>query len=147
MNPSRRALQFSISSLALLLISGCALFSPKDPVSGNWSGDWYISALPKPGGVLKCNVTRVDKNQWKAEFEAFYGKSERALYKVELLGHREKEKVVFGGDVDLGAASGGVFHWTGQCDGKKFTGDYKSTNYTGRFELIPVAPSKEPPKS
>ncbi len=128
--------------LALVLLfsfgaGGCAsitnLVKGSDPVSGSWSGDWYVNNMPKPGGKLRCEVERIARDEWKAVFEAEFGQT--AAYKVELLGKRDGKKVVFGGDVDLGAASGGVFTWTGDADGEKFNGVYKSKFYGGHFEM------------
>ena len=139
----RRGLSIVCALLLLMLLlsaTGCGHYSGlfwKDPVSGKWSGEWFLANSPKPGGKLMCDVTRTGKNEWKAVFDAEFGG--RAIYKVELTGHREGEKVAFGGDVDLGAASGGVFNWKGEADGKKFTGKYTSKTYGGHFEMDRVA--------
>lgn len=129
--------------IALISATGCQYIADigwKDPVTGKWEGDWYIQKMPKPGGKLKCDVERIARNEWKAIFEAEFGQT--AAYKVELMGKREGDKVVFGGDVDLGAASGGVFTWTGEADGTKFNGKYSSKLYGGHFEMDRVVETK-----
>ncbi len=134
--------------LFLLLSASCSTLSAwrwKDPVSGAWEGNWYLTNMPKPGGKLTCTVERTERNQWKAVFVAEFGQT--ASYKVELLGKREGDKVAFGGDVDLGATSGGVFHWSGQADGEKFTGQYASKFYTGTFEMKRVPAGAHPDAS
>lgn len=130
----RRGLMGTAAIIAIAFAANaCALWAEKDPVAGHWEGSWYLNKIAKPGGALRCDVTRVSKAQWKADFDAEFGG--RANYSVELLGERKGEVVVFGGDVDLGAASGGVFKWTGEADGEKFTGKYSSTLYGGTFEM------------
>lgn len=104
-----------------------------DPASGRWEGSWYIMKIEKPLGGLNCDIERTGPDEWKAVFEAEFGQT--ALYKIPLTGRRDRNRVVFGGDVDLGAASGGVFNWTGEADGRKFNGRYTSLYYKGTFSM------------
>lgn len=138
-----------LSALALLppLAAGCAAWREPDLASGHWDGAWYVSKMPKPGGALRCDVERVDKREWKAVFDAEFGG--RGIYHVELRGERAGEKVAFGGEVDLGAANGGVYQWTGEADGKVFAGKYTSKMFGGTFEMKrssekPSAPQPTP---
>lgn len=112
-----------------------------DPASGRWEGDWFIMKIQKPLGGLNCDIERTGPDEWKAEFEAEFGQT--AIYRIPLTGRRDRNRVVFGGDVDLGAASGGVFTWTGDADGKEFNGTYTSLYYKGTFKLHRVDPSSD----
>jgi hypothetical protein len=127
----------SLLVVAIALSAGCALFSGSkpDPAIGQWDGHWSVGASTQPVGGLKATITPGEKRgEYKAVFDAEFG--QRAKYEVPLEGKRQGEKIVFEGDVDLGAASGGVFNWTGEIAGAEFNGVYKSPLVSGTFKLI-----------
>lgn len=127
-------------------IASCSrLFAkPFDPASGNWKGHWFVGNATKPAGGLDCVIQKPVKGEWKAEFDAEFG--QRARYQVDLVGHREGDKVVFGGQVDLGAASGGVFDWSGEIAGNEFNGKYTSKAISGTFKLTKSDAAAAPAK-
>jgi hypothetical protein len=110
-----------------------------DPVMGNWDGDWKND--DGHGGKLTAQVIAEGDDNYKAVFTAYYGPV--AVFRVSLKGKREKDEVKFGGKVDLGAAFGGEFDWTGGVASDKFTGRYTSAKDVGEFVLKKV--QKTPP--
>lgn len=119
-------------------LTGCALLDggETDTASGSWEGHWYVGESTSAAGVLNCEIERVDKDEWKAVFYAEFGGE--ATYNVELSGRRGEGAVVFGGKVDLGQTSGGVFDWGGEADGVVFKGKYTSQFINGWFEMKKV---------
>jgi hypothetical protein len=101
---------------------------------GNWDGDWKND--DGHGGTLTAQVIAEGEDNYKAIFTAYYGPV--SVFKVALKGKREKEAVKFGGKVDLGAAFGGEFDWTGGVSGESFTGRYTSAKDIGQFTLKKV---------
>jgi len=102
-------------------------------VAGKWTGTWESTKQKGHGGGLSCEATEKSKNEWEAVFTAEYGKTSK--YNVNLKGKPEDGKVVFGGKVDLGEKSGGVFIWTGRASEKEFTGEYEGGGDTGSFKM------------
>ncbi len=123
-----------LSALIFALGPGCALMSEApDPASGRWEGHWYLGKATQPAGVLNADITSTGRDSWNAVFYAEFGGA--ATYEVRLPGHRDGERVVFEGEIDLGAASGGVFTWSGGIDGDVFSGVYTSRLPSGTFKL------------
>lgn len=128
-----------------------------DPAIGRWEGQWFFKVGQRlvPGGKMGCLVERTGPDAWKATFEAEWGKTkdreaQAGIWKVSLDGRREDGKIVFGGDVDLGAASGGVFNWNGSIDGDSFDGEYRSKMVNGSFQMkraVEGAEAKGSPES
>ncbi|GEM_PF-5119687 len=124
-------------SLAWAASIGCArLFGATDLVSGQWVGHWYVGESTTPAGGLKATITSAGRDAWDAAFDAEFGGTAR--YEVQLTGRRQEGRVLFGGQVDLGRASGGVFEWTGEIIGREFTGRYTSAGVRGTFRLEKV---------
>lgn len=122
------------SMLILAVLPACALMrDAPDPASGHWEGHWYLGKSTQPAGVLNADITSTGRDSWNAVFYAEFGGA--ATYEVRLPGHREGERVVFEGEIDLGAASGGVFTWSGGIDGDVFSGVYTSRLPSGTFKL------------
>lgn len=120
------------------LVSSCALFGfgRGDIVSGRYEGSWYVGESTEPAGGLAATITLGENGDWVAKFEAEFGGS--ATYNVELNGRSVGDKVAFGGDEDLGDASGGVFNWVGEADGELFKGEYTSRLVNGTFQMRKV---------
>jgi hypothetical protein len=102
-----------------------------DPVMGNWDGEWKND--DGHGGRLAAQVIAEGEDNYKAIFTAYYGPI--SVFKVSLKGKREKQEVKFGGKVDIGAAFGGEFDWTGGVNGDAFVGKYTSAKDVGQFTL------------
>lgn len=140
---NRNSLAFAVPVLLTLctLTLGCA--SPggsraADPASGDWAGHWYAAGSARPAGTLQCRMERLDRDTWLAVFEA--RASVEAVYEMKLEGQPTESGILFGGDIDLGPASGGVYQWTGEADGWVFQGTYERASERGRFELRRVQP-------
>jgi len=143
----------AVLALALILLTGCdkkgnneeksaeapkpveAMPEPAKPqVTGSWDGRWESSGHKGHGGGLKCEATETAKGEWTAVFTAEFGRVKD--YKVELKGKQEGDKVVFGGEVNIGKEKGeGVFKWSGQADGKEFSGVYEGGGDKGTFKM------------
>lgn len=129
--------------LAAAIFSGCTKdggreeekdAKPKAPqVAGKWTGTWESASDKRHSGGLSCEATSAKKNEWEAVFTAEFGKTK--AYTVKLKGKPQGDKVVFGGEVDLGKADGGVFTWTGRATETEFTGEYQGGGDTGSFKM------------
>lgn len=117
-------------------LTGCALSRGEafDPVSGNWTGAWYRAGETEPAGRLSFRLTSEGDETWRMVVEA--ASEVEAVYEFTLRGRREGARVVFGGEVDLGRAGGGVYEWTGEADGQVFQGAFSHPAGDGRFELV-----------
>ena len=127
--------------LTAVLSGGCSHLgeggSP-DSISGFYDGDWYGPNAEEPLGELTCTIVRRDVEVWDATFSATFGGF--GEYDVQLEGGREGDKVVFGGSVDLGETSGGVFDWNGEIVEERFTGSYTSRFINGTFRMVKTSP-------
>jgi hypothetical protein len=57
---------------------------------------------------------------------------------------RKGDKIVFAGQTDLGEQNGGVYKWSGEIVGEKFTGKYTSAGgKDGTFEMKPIEAGSE----
>ena len=127
--------------IAPILSGGCSHLregGSTDNVSGSYDGDWYGPNKDRPLGELTCVIVRRDSATWDATFSATFGGF--GEYDVPLEGRREGEKVVFGGSMDLGETSGGVFEWKGEIVGENFTGLYTSRFINGTFRMVKISP-------
>jgi hypothetical protein len=133
---------WEIAMIRGILMSMCCLVAvchavhadATDSVMGIWDGDWRND--DGHGGKLAAHVIAEGNDNYKAVFTAYYGPV--AVFRVSLKGKREKDAVKFGGKVDLGAAFGGEFDWTGGVADEKFTGRYTSAKDVGEFTLRKV---------
>lgn len=153
---NQKARRHSIKVFCAALIAsvgfGCATPEPPEPApppapvydsaSGHWEGHWFVGEATVPAGGLKADVQKIAEGVWSAEFDSEFGGE--AVYELTLQGEsgqgEDSGKVFFGGAVDLGVTSGGVFNWVGQADAKTFNGTYTSNFINGRFELDRVDP-------
>ena len=124
-----------------VLISGCGHLreaGPSDRVSGHYDGNWYGPNVEQPLGELSCVIVRRDGETWDATFSASFGGF--GEYDLRLEGRRDGDKVVFGGSIDLGETSGGVFDWSGEIRDELFTGSYSSRFISGTFRMTKTSP-------
>ncbi len=135
----------SVLLLSALSMGGCGHLgeggSP-DGVSGMYDGDWYGPNAERALGELTCTIVRRDGETWDATFFASFGGF--GEYEVPLEGRREGDRVVFGGTVDLGETSGGVFEWTGEIVGQSFNGSYTSKLISGTFRMVKTSAEAVP---
>lgn len=159
MNRISRSLAVPLLLTLLMLTLGCTPFrgsAGSDPASGDWTGHWYPAGSARPAGTLQCRMQRLNRDTWLAVFEA--RSSVEAVYEMKLRGRPTESGILFGGDIDLGPASGGVYQWTGEADGRVFQGTYERASEHGRFELrrpnsapeatpsAPAVPASTPPE-
>jgi hypothetical protein len=127
----------ALSLLAVaILAAGCAHTRESqlaDTVSGYYEGNWYGPNPDRPLGELTCTIVPAGPGAWDATFFATYGGA--GEYEVALQGHREGERVIFGGDVNLGETAGGIFTWNGAIEGDQFNGTYTSKGINGTFRM------------
>ena len=139
--PRTSAILATAVILAAVLSGGCAHLREGESavmVSGSYDGDWYGPNAERPLGELSCTIVRRDRETWDAVFFASFGGF--GEYDVRLEGRRVGERVVFDGSIDLGETSGGVFDWTGEIVGERFTGTYTSRFISGTFRLVKTSP-------
>lgn len=134
------------AALLVMLLVACARpgggASP-DPASGTWTGAWYRVGEREPAGALGCRLEPAGPGVWEARFET--GADVEANYELRLRGRREGSRVVFGGSVDLGAAGGGIYQWSGEIDGEVFQGTFQHPSGDGRFEMLRRRDAAIPP--
>ncbi len=141
---NRHSISATLSTVVLLtpmLTGGCGHLrdgGSSEIVSGYYDGDWYGPNAEEPLGELACMIVRRDGETWDATFSATFGGF--GEYDVRLEGRRVGDKVVFGGSVDLGETSGGVFDWNGEIVDERFTGTYTSRFINGTFRMVKTAP-------
>jgi hypothetical protein len=134
----------SLLKLCIVLIfvvgslNACALWPwGKDDVPGEYKGSWFVGNSTTPAGGLDATITEGEaKGEYDTVFRAEFG--QRANYEMSLQGRRQGDKVVFEGEEDLGAASGGVFAWKGEIVDGVFTGSYTSRFVNGTFKMTKV---------
>lgn len=126
----------AIALLCALVLAGCATTDGgggADTVSGYFEGNWYGPNADKPLGELNCTAMKSGADAWDAVFAATFGGF--GEYEVPLEGKRDGDKVVFGGEMDLGELQGGVFTWNGEIVGDEFNGSYTSKMISGTFRM------------
>ena len=107
---------------------------PAPTVTSHWSGRWQSNKAKEHAGGLTCEAAAKADGEWEATFTAEFGRTK--AYKIPLKGKREGDKVVFGGEVNIGAEKGeGVFKWTGHADEKEFVGEYEGGGDKGTFKM------------
>lgn len=114
-------------------------------IEGRWEGTWH-SDVNGHHGALRCIVGPAINKQGDREF------TYNAVWKRVLSGsfrsvHRVKQApppcpaVVFSGTHQMPDWAGGLYHYDGGADGKRFTADYNSATDHGKFEMKrPVVP-------
>jgi len=136
----------------LLLLCSCSTFnyewrqSTKQAVStnditGRWEGSWK-SAANGHEDTLRCLITKVDEQTYKAKFHAAYKKwiTFHFGYSVRLHAEKSADRIAFQGREDLGALAGGVYTYEGHADATNFFSTFKSKYDHGTFQMQRPAP-------
>lgn len=148
---SRRVVGF-LGTLALLLGAGggCAYEgrwaeagmtpTPTTGIAGRWAGTWRSDANGHAGG-LRCIVTPIDGQTFKADFKATYGWlftfTYQAVMRVKATdGATRPGHVYFAGEQDLGWLAGGTYAYDGKAGTTEFFCAYRSKGDHGTFQLV-----------
>ena len=148
---SRRFVLLLVLFTAPLPLTGCSRFesdwrSPAvaraasqaqqagDQLGGRWKGSWKSRANGHSGG-LRCIMTRLDDDTYRAQFHATFGLVFQFDYTVNMDVRRENEVTYFGGKADLGRMAGGMYTYDGHADGTVFHSTYRSGNDHGYFRM------------
>ena len=108
--------------------------APTD-VTGRWQGTWD-SDQSGHGGGLRCVVSRLDEQTFRAHFAATYAGALRFNYVARLTGQTAPDGYTyFEGSADLGALAGGVYEYEGRADAREFECVYRSKSDRGRFQM------------
>ena len=133
--------------LAALLLGGCSRFesdwrSPTllkpsaggDAFAGRWKGYWK-SVPSGHSGSLRCIVTKLDDDTYRARFNASWALLLRFEYTADMSVETRDGAAYFTGQADLGRMAGGVYHYDGHADGTLLYCKYKSSNDHGYFKM------------
>lgn len=119
--------------------------TPADSIAGRWSGTWQSDANGHDGG-LRCIISDVTADTFKADFKASYGWLFTFTYTatMRITGRApcpdtqpaiDPMYVYFKGAQDLGWLAGGMYHYDGKVGPTAFFCNYKSGSDHGRFQL------------
>jgi hypothetical protein len=107
---------------------------PADHLSGRWKGSWK-SDKSGHGGGLRCIVTRMGDETYKAHFNATYMMMLRFSYSMDMTADVRDDVTYVSGAEDIGKSYGGVYEYEGQADGRTFRLNYKTNSDYGHFSL------------
>jgi hypothetical protein len=141
-----------LPGFALLLLSalapalgGCSTFGPEwrspkllqppadDPFAGRWKGSWR--SVTGHSGGLRCIVTKVDEDTYRARFHATYALMLEFEYTADMDVEMRDGVAWFKGQADLGKMAGGIYKYDGHADGKTFDSAYQARSDHGRFKM------------
>jgi hypothetical protein len=101
-----------------------------DALSGRWDGSWKSDANGAHG-PLRCVVTRLDADRWRATFHATFGRILKACYETEFVASGAR----FQGTSDLGTFGGGVYEYTVDINADEFVAAFRSRTDRGTFHM------------
>lgn len=136
--------------LSTLLLTGCyeSRWSdagkqtiPEGSIAGRWEGTWKSDSNGHDGG-LRCIISEVTHDSFKADFHATYGWIFSFGYSATMkitagttLPASGPAYVYFKGDEDIGWLAGGVYQYDGKVGPTIFFCNYKSGGDHGVFQL------------
>ncbi len=135
-----------IARLLCLLVAGGALGAEPGPPAGSppapvlaaqWEGTWSSDA-DGHHGKLRCRLTPLSPDRYRAQYKATYWKILRFSYTVTLRGQATNGVVRFEGEANLGWWAGGVYRYAGQITTTNLVSTYRSKYDHGTFQLRPV---------
>ena len=148
--PMKTTMHFSTASALWVMLvaaatTGCSTFNsdwkkaratpPGDDVTGRWEGSW-LSGKNGHHGRLRCVVTRLGDDRYRAHYKATYWKIFRIGYAVDMQVRQESSNTYkFQGETDLGWWGGGVYHYDGDATPANFFSTYKSKYDHGTFQM------------
>ncbi len=136
--------RLAVIALVAVILPSCASIQDRwtaaegvherDPFSGLWAGTWTSSRRHDEGGCLRCVMTPVDINRYRADFEAHW-KIFSTTYALLIDGHRSGNRFTFSGTHELPRIFGGVYHFSGTVTPTRFSAEYRSCYDDGHFEM------------
>ena len=112
-----------------------ATSAPARDIDGRWEGSW-LSDRNGHHGRLRCLVSRLDDQSYRARFKASYWKLFHFSYAVDLQVTREPPgSLNFQGGANLGWWGGGIYQYDGQATPTNFFSTYKSEYDHGTFRM------------
>ena len=138
---------FCVAVLMTALGSGCtsltfhhdwnqalAAESKPDGLEGAWAGSWR-SNVNGHNGSLKCLMTRVDDQTYRARYFArYFGELFAFEYTVDLKPKERDGAFFLEGQADLGLM-GGLYSHKGHIKGDRYDSTYKSQHDEGVYKL------------
>ena len=147
---SRHRVPARFALLLLPLIAGCyeCRWSaagkdaiPAGNIAGRWQGTWTSDATGHEGG-LRCIISEVAKDSFKADFKATYGWIFTYTYATTMritAGEPAPASgpayIYFKGEEDLGWLAGGKYTYEGKIGPTAFYCTYKCDCDNGTFQL------------
>ena len=105
-----------------------------DSITGRWEGRWQSDANGHHG-KLRCLISEDAHGNYAARFRASYLKILSFSYSVALEVNSNNLTWQFHGAEDLGAAAGGLYHYTGTITPTNFHAIYEAKSDHGTFEM------------
>jgi hypothetical protein len=141
-----------VFGLWLLMLSSCSSFNhhwkaaastppSDDAISGRWEGSWR-SDVNGHNGRLRCLVTKVSTQQYRAWYHAKYRKILSFSYTVPLQLTTTNGVSEFQGQADLGWYAGGLYEYEGRATPTNFYSTYRSKHDHGTFQMTRPEPSR-----
>jgi hypothetical protein len=134
-----------VFGLVLLTLASCSSFNrewkaagatapPRDDITGRWEGSWR-SDVNGHNGRLRCLVTRVSEQEYRAWYHARYRKILSFSYVVPLTVAAAGGAFPFQGQADLGWYAGGLYEYEGRATPTSFYSIYRSKHDHGAFRM------------
>ena len=125
--------------------SGCSTFNhdwkaaatsptPAGDLQGRWQGVWQ-SDVNHHTGKLRCLLTRIGDNQYRARYHATYSKIMTFTYAVDLSVEPKDATFAIGGAANLGWLAGGEYRYAGTVTPTNFFSTYESRYDHGTFQM------------
>ena len=109
--------------------------APTDGLSGQWAGSWR-SNTNDHNGSLRCIVTKVDEQTYRARFYARYFSELIAYeYSVDMKPTKADQALYLEGQANLGWFAGGIYQHKGHVKGDQYNSTYKSRYDEGVYKL------------
>jgi hypothetical protein len=137
---------FCVTMTAAIAAGGCSKFESDwrskavqqplegDDLAGRWKGSWK-SQKSGHSGSLRCIVTKLGEDTYKARFDASWALLMRFGYEMKLTPDRRDDVSYVSGEENIGDNLGGVYEYDGRADGKVFRCNYRTKMDYGYFRL------------
>ena len=110
---------------------------PVPALAAQWEGTWSSDA-DGHHGKLRCRLTPLGPDRYRARYKATYWKLLRFSYAVTLRGQATNGVFRFQGEANLGWWAGGVYRYAGQITATNLLSTYRSKYDHGTFQLRPA---------